>query len=126
MFIPQPGDIFVRRIEEENATVTARFEQNALRLEISPSITTLDGHNGKRLTAGVYFEIACRYAEKVDGVVTQLSNIQACANANGGSQNVAVAKYPEQPLSWENVCHGFAEVIAGGHVHDDYDEPIAY
>lgn len=119
------GETFSRRIEEEGTTVTARFEQNALRLEIGPSITTMDGHNGKRITAGVYFEIACKYAEKVGGKVSQLSNIMACANANGGSQNVIVAHYPETPLSWDRVCAGFAEVIAGGHVHDDYDEPIA-
>lgn len=124
-FVPV-GMGFVRHIAEEGTSITATFETNALRLSINPSITTLDGHNGKRVTAGVYFEISAKYAEKVDGKITQMSNIMACANANGGSQNVLVAQYPEIPLSWDRVCSGFSEVIAGGHVHDDYDEPIPY
>lgn len=124
-FVPNANATeFVRALEEEGAKVTATFEQNALRLSITPAITSLDGHNGKRITAGVYFELAAKYAEKVGGKVTQLSNVAACAGQGG--QNKVLAVYPDQPLNWEAICMGFAEVIAGGHVHDDYDEPIAY
>ena len=121
-FVPSPNATeYDRIISEEGAMVTAVLEHNHLRLSLSPAITNLEGHNGKRITAGVYFEIAAKYAEKVDGTITQLSNVIAC----GGSSRV-LAVYPHQPLDWSTICAGFAAIISGDHVHDDYDEPIAY
>lgn len=114
---------YARSIPEEGTRVTATIQADALHLQISPSISMMSHHSYKRLAASVYFEIAAKYAEKVDGTVTQLSNIGACV-ANGVSSKV-LAHYPNMPLSLELVCIGFQEVLAGGHIHED-DEPIAY
>ncbi len=127
MFTPvfEGGNEFGRSIPEEGTRVTATIQADALHLQINPTISMMSHHSDKRIAASVYFEIAARYAEKVDGTVTQLSNIGACI-ADGVSQKV-LAQYPDHPLDWSRICVGFAEVLAGGHIHDDYEgEPIAY
>lgn len=127
MFSPQyeGGNIYERSIPEEGTLVTATIQDDALHLQISPTISMMSHHSHKRLAASVYFEIAAKYAEKVDGTVTQMSNIGACVQ-DGVSMKL-LAQYPDMPLSFERACIGFQEVLAGGHIHDDYDsEPIAY
>lgn len=126
LFTPQfiGVDIYERSIPEEGTKVTATIQSDALHLQITPSISMMSHHSDKRLAASVYFEIAAKYAEKVDGVVTQLSNIGACVQ-DGVSAKV-LARYPDEPLSFERACIGFQEVLNGGHIHDDYEhEPIA-
>ena len=127
MFTPvyENGNEFGRSIPEEGTRVTATIQSDALHLQISPTISMMSDHSHKRIAASVYFEIAAKYAEKVSGTVTQLSNIGACV-ADGVSSKV-LAKYPEMPLSFERACIGFQEVLAGGHIHED-DEAgdIAY
>jgi len=118
-------DTYSRSIPEEGASVTATIQADALALQINPTISMMSHHSDKRIAASVYFELAAKYAEKVDGTVTQLSNIGACVE-DGISMKV-LAQYPEHPLDWAKICVGFAEVLAGGHIHDDYEsEPIAY
>lgn len=125
MFTSTYGDAYERRIQEEGTTVTATIQDDALHLQISPSISMMSHHSNKRLAASVYFEIAAKYAEKVNGTVTQLSNIGACIE-DGVSAKV-LAQYPDMPLDWTKICVGFAEVLAGGHIHDEgAEEPIAY
>jgi hypothetical protein len=86
-------------------------ESNLLRLELSPSVSQYAHHADKRVSSGVYFEIAAKYAEKVGGVITQLSNVSGCTE--GGVSEHILAQYPEQPLRWEQVCPGFRETILG-------------
>jgi hypothetical protein len=119
------GSVYERSIPEEGTRVTATIQSDALHLQITPSISTMAHHSGKRLAASVYFEIAAKYAEHVDGKVTQLSNIGACVE-DGVSAKV-LAQYPEHPMDWQKICVGFAEVLAGGHIHDDEElGDIAY
>lgn len=127
MFVCQyeGGNVFERSIPEEGTMVTATIQADALHLQINPSISMMAHHSDKRLAAGVYFEIAARYAEKTDGKITQMSNIGACIE-DGISQKV-LAVYPDHPLDFNKICVGFQEVLSGGHIHEDYDsEPIAY
>lgn len=125
MFTPQNETIYVRRIPEEGTSVTAMIQADSLSLAISPTVTSMAEHSHKRLAASVYFEIAARVAEKTDGKITQHSNIGQCVQ-DGVTQKV-LAQYPQHPLDWQKICVGFAEVLAGGHIHEDYDsEPIAY
>ncbi len=126
MFTPvyTDGKEYGRSIPEEGTRVTATIQDDALHLQISPTISMMSHHSNKRIAASVYFEIAAKYAEKVDGTVTQMSNIGACV-ADGVSSKV-LAVYPDSPLDWGKICVGFAEVLAGGHIHDEEaDEPIA-
>jgi hypothetical protein len=127
MFTPQVegSNVLERSIPEEGTRVTATINDDALHLQITPTISMMHDHSNKRLAASVYFEIAAKYAEKVDGTVTQLSNIGACVE-DGISMKV-LAQYPEHPLQHSLICIGFQEVLAGGHIHEDYEsEPIAY
>lgn len=118
-------DTYERSIPEEGTRVTATIQDDALSLQISPTISLMSHHSYKRLAASVYFEIAAKYAEKVDGTITQLSNIGACVE-DGVSMKV-LARYPDEPMDMTKVCRGFQEVLAGGHIHDeDAQEPIAY
>ena len=116
---------YSRSIPEEGTRVTATIQEDALHLQISPTISLMSHHSDKRLAASVYFEIAAKYAEKTNGTITQMSNIGACIE-DGVSAKV-LARYPDEPLDWDKICVGFAEVLAGGHIHED-DElgDIAY
>lgn len=128
MFVPvyqDGGNEFSRSIPEEGTKVTATLLPDALHLAISPTISVMSHHSHKRLAASVYFEIAARYAEKVDGKITQMSNIGACIE-DGVSAKV-LAEYPNHPLDIAKICVGFQEILSGGHIHDEEaDEPLAY
>ncbi len=116
---------YSRSIPEEGTRVTGSIQEDALALSISPTISMMSHHSFKRLAASVYFEIAARYAEKVDGTITQLSNIGACIE-DGVSMKV-LGEYPDHPMDMSKICRGFIEVLNGGHIHDeDAEEPIAY
>ena len=115
MFAPLEGisTTWRRPIPEEGTAVNAIFvpESNSLRLELTPSVSQYAHHAEKRVASGVYFEIAAKYAEKVGGRITQLSNVSGCTE--GGVSEHVLAHYPETPLLWEQVCPGFRETILG-------------
>lgn len=124
LFTPLSETVYERSIPEEGTKVTATVGTETLSLSISPTVTTMAEHSHKRLAASVYFEIAARVAEKTDGKITQHSNIGQCVE--DGVTNKVLAEYPRHPLDWQRICPGFAEVLAGGHIHEDYsDQPIA-
>lgn len=100
---------FRRRVDEENTFVNAQFVGETLELSISPAISQHEHHLFKRTTGGIYFEIAARYAEKVNGQIMQRSRVVTC-----GSGDLVVAEYPRLPLLFTNVCRGFQEVFLGG------------
>ena len=101
-----------RAIPEEGAVVSASIANDALELSILPAISVFAHHAGKRLAAGVYFEIAARYAEKVGGVIVQKATVQGCTDGPP-AQELVLARYPEMPLSFDRVCPGFRAVILG-------------
>lgn len=124
MFVPRSETVYERDIPEEGTKVTAIINPESLSLSISPTVTNMAEHSHKRLAASVYFEIAARVAEKVDGTITQHSNIGRCVE--DGVTNKVLAEYPKHPLDWQRICVGFQEIMAGNHIHEDYsDEPIA-
>lgn len=106
------GEVYLRKLEIEETQVTAILnkEANCLRLEISPPIQMYHQHAMKRLAAGVYFEMACKYAEKVDGRITQTANVTGCAE---GTNQRFLGEYPRQPMDFSRVCSGFKETFLG-------------
>jgi hypothetical protein len=108
-----------RDITEENCAVTVTLEGGVFRAGISPSISSYPQHAGKRITAGVYFEICAKYAEKVDGTVTQKANVAGCKVGDEGVSSLIMAVYPGVPLTYERACRGFQELILSDHGHDD-------
>ncbi|HLF78121.1 MAG TPA: hypothetical protein VJB57_11605 [Dehalococcoidia bacterium] len=115
MFTPVEGSTTAwrRAVLEEGTTVQAILvpESNILRLELSPSISQYMQHADKRIAGGVYFEIAAKYAEKVNGRIVQLSNVAGCVE--GGVAEHLLAQYPDLPMLWDQVCPGFRETILG-------------
>ena len=112
-----------REIPEEGSTVNVSLTGGAFEVSIAPSISNYDHHHGKRITAGVYFEIAAKYAEKVGGEIVQRATVVGCTNS--GSSGLQLASYPSIPMSYERVCAGFrAEILNGLHTHED-DERFA-
>ena len=109
---PQYAVTWERAIPEEGAVVSASIANDALELSILPAISVFAHHAGKRLAAGVYFEIAARYAEKVGGVIVQKATVQGCTDGPP-AQELVLARYPEMPLSFDRVCPGFRAVILG-------------
>ena len=101
-----------RAIEEEGTMVHASFTDGGLALNIRPAITVPANHAGKRLAAGVMFEIAAKYAEKVGGLVIQQANIIGCREGVG-VQGLVLAQYPDLPLQWDRICPGFKAVLLG-------------
>lgn len=65
---------------------------------------------GKRITAGVYFEIAAKYAEKVDGEIIQRATVLGCKDDYQESALV-VARYPSMPMTYDRICKGFQHIL---------------
>jgi len=101
-----------RQVPEEGAVVTASLTGEALELSIAPAISIFAHHAGRRISAGIYFEIAAKYAEKVGGVILQRATVDGC-RTEGLAGELLLARYPELPLSFERVCAGFRSVILG-------------
>lgn len=105
-------DHWRRKIPEEEATVTATFSDDGLLLSISPPVSSMEGHHHKRIAASVSYEIAARYAEKVDGEISQIAiNVPACMTE--GTQKRTLASYPSSRLDFGQLCQGFREVFVG-------------
>jgi hypothetical protein len=107
--LPDGSDVsstWVRPIEEEGTTVSVSLANGCFDLVIAPAISAFDHHHGKRITAGVYFEIAAKYAEKVGGEIIQRATVVGCKSTEQGPALI-VAKYPAMPMSFERVCEGF-------------------
>jgi hypothetical protein len=103
-----------RTIEEENAAVNVVLTDGLFDISISPAISTFDHHLGKRITAGVYFEISARYAEKVDGEILQRATVTGCSRY-AGNRGLVVAHYPSMPMTYDRICRGFQSVLLPGH-----------
>lgn len=119
-FAPEQPDLarrWERDVPQEDATVTVHVVNDGIELSISPAISHYDHHMGKRIAAGIYFEIAARYAEKVGGTVIQRATVEGCTSGQG-SKELLLASYPTMPLSFERICDGFQVAILGEeHVH---------
>lgn len=102
---------WVRSIPEENCRVMATMQGGQLEVFLSPAVSQYHQHAEKRIAASVMFEVLSKYAEKVDGVITQKANVQGCTE--GGMASHVIASYPSQPIMWEKVCPGFREVFMG-------------
>ena len=99
-----------RLIPEEGVTVIASLAPDSLELTLTPAVSVYAHHFGKRIAAGVYFEIAAKYAEKVGGEIIQRSNVTGC-KIEGSDGSLKLASYPSQPMMWERICPGFRAVI---------------
>ena len=120
-FVPQ-GDpaaavTWRREVPEEGCNVTVTLAGNEFQASITPSISHYAHHEGKRVTGGIYFEICVRYAEKVQGRITQKSNVTGCSEPGSHFTEHVIAEYPANPMSWETICNGFQSVIL--HAHEE-------
>ena len=106
--------LWERDINEEGNRVTVSIAGQDFEVNITPSISTYEQHAGKRITAGLYFEIAAKYAEKVGGEVIQRATVFGCKDAQQEA-TLHLASYPSIPLSFERVCKGFQAVLLGPH-----------
>jgi hypothetical protein len=109
-----------RDIPEENATVNVSLTGGCFEISIAPSISNFDHHLGKRITAGVYFEISAKYAEKVGGEIIQRATVVGCKLSDQGT-GLVIARYPSMPMSFERVCAGFQQVLLNDPGHDHLD-----
>jgi hypothetical protein len=100
---------WARHIGEEGTLVTVSLSGGVFDLTISPSISSFDHHMGKRITAGVYFEIGARYAEKVGGEIVQRATVVGCKTVDGSG--LIIARYPSMPLAFDRICQGFQSVL---------------
>ncbi len=115
-WLPTNPDLAVnwqRVIPEEGTTVNASLANGALELNLSPAVSIFAHHHGKRITASVYFEIAAKYAEKVDGEIRQRATVAGCKDGEH-AQDLLLGHYPELPLSFERICAGFRAVLLNG------------
>lgn len=102
--------LWERVVSEENSRVTVSLAGSSFEINISPSISAYDQHMGKRITAGVYFEIAAKYAEKVDGEIIQRATVLGCKDDYQESALV-VARYPSMPMTYDRICKGFQHIL---------------
>jgi len=76
-------------------------------LTLQPAITSWEGHHLRRISASVAYEIASRYAEKVNGIIRQESiNVRECM---GEGSNRVLAVVPDTRFSYANLCAGFQQ-----------------
>ena len=111
-----------RDILEEQATVNVSLTGGCFEVSIAPSISNFDHHLGKRITAGVYFEISARYAEKVGGEIVQRATVIGCKEG-ASSAGLVIARYPSMPMTFDRICHGFQAVLLPGQYEIDEPRP---
>jgi hypothetical protein len=100
----------VRDDEGYKVTVTARIDGDTLTLDLNPRITMMTHH--RRVSGGVYLEIATRVAEKCGSKIVQSQNVGECIE--NGDRTQLLADYGNgQPLDWSAVCLGYQRVIMG-------------
>ncbi len=118
LFVPvyrSPGDKLAavhweRQILDEGTIVHASLRDNALELNLAPTISVFSQHYGKRIAASVYFEIAAKYAEKVGGTIVQRATVIGC-KPSSAPQDLILADYPTMPMSFDRICPGFREIL---------------
>ena len=127
---PEVAVNWERAIPEEGTLVNASLSGDSLELNISPAISVYSHHEGKRIAASIYFEIAAKYAEKVGGEIVQRAPVVGC-KAPDHPQEILIARYPSLPMSFERVCAGFQSVLFHGaptelphHHHPEVEEDI--
>lgn len=110
MFEQVPStSLWTRHIWDENTAVSAHQEGDALVLTLAPVVASFEGHAHKRIAASVMYEIACRYAQKVNGTITQEAiNVAEC-RLEGPTRTLAV--YPETRFDYSMLCAGFREAF---------------
>lgn len=106
------ADRWVRELREEGTQVAAVFNADGMELSIGPSVSKAADHAMKRRAAGVYFEIATRYAEKVGGRIEQRATVEGCTEG-AVSKTLVLAQYPDVPMRFDRVCRGFQAAILG-------------
>lgn len=104
--------LWERAVPEENSRVTVNLSGQTFEINIAPSISSFDQHAGKRITAGIYFEIGAKFAEKVGGEIIQRATVLGC-RASDAESALVLAHYPVMPMNFERVCAGFRAVILG-------------
>lgn len=114
LFQHNDSGVWTRRVDEEGTVVSVnvRPHEHALVINLNPVVGNWDHHAGKRNAAGIMFEIAARYAEKVNGTVYQTGiNVPECKEDSPGTHHLAT--YPVTRLDFEKVCAGFQRVFLG-------------
>ena len=105
---------FQRFFEPEGSWIQVHYEEATLALSLQPAISSMEHHAQRRQSGGCMFEMAWRYAEKVNGIVEHMNNIGPCAAARGSSSAI-VAIAPDMPLRFDALCVGWQAVfLAGG------------
>ncbi len=89
----------------------AVLSADAIIFSLGPAISTPEQHSLHRISGAVMFELAWRYAEKVDGEVWQLATIGGCKPTPNDAA-LYLARFPEEHFSWDKVCPGFAAVFS--------------
>ena len=107
-----------RVLPEEGTVVNACLTSEGLDLNISPALAIYAHHEGKRLAASIYFEIAAKYAEKVQGEVVQRATVVGCKQG-AQPQELVLARYPDLPMDFSRICPGFRSVLLDGHHTDE-------
>lgn len=111
-FVPYGNSVWRRQVPEEDAYVAAVVSDEGLILSLTPAVSSMAGHHNKRITASIMYEVAARYAEKVNGLVTQEGiNVAECRGAGYSSRTLAV--YPETRLDYSLLCPGFKAEFLG-------------
>ncbi len=106
---------WMRHVVEDDGRegdVTATITTESFDLNLSPAISTYPQHAGRRRAAGVYFEIATRFAERINGEIRQLSTVVGCKTGDAPLA-LLVARYPDLPIDFSRICRGFqAELLS--------------
>lgn len=100
------GGGFERKLED--GLVIAEYTEDSLVIRLSPSISSMSQHIGRRVSASVMFEIGWKYASKVDGELWQLANVEECKQEHGINALIAQSLHP---FRWEDICLGFRSVF---------------
>jgi hypothetical protein len=98
--------------DDDGVTITVRatIAGDHLNLSLFPNITQPEHH--RRISGGVYLEIACKVAEKCGSKIVQASNVGECIE--NSDRNKLLADYGAgQPMDWAAVCVGYQKAILG-------------
>lgn len=110
---PGSPSVWTREVRDDDGqlvTVRAQVVGDKLNLSLYPTITTAEHH--RRVSGGVYLEIACKVAEKCGSKIVQASNIGECIE--NSDRLKTLADYGAgQAMNWGAVCVGYQKAILG-------------
>lgn len=96
---------------DDRTWLTLRVEGSRTTINIYPAVTNYEDHFSRKEAGALMFKVANFLAEDAQGSLIQQASIGKCLYDRNGLSELVIARYPEMPLVFDNICPGFQEAF---------------